>query len=111
MNIVDKIKLLENSFYCKKKQIDKILINSMYNNTFDIAEKMIKEIYDNNIMYVKISNLIEKLYKIKGVTGKVLQLKYENDNITMEKISQILQIPLRTLYRQLKKEGSEYEYL
>ena len=109
-NIVDKIKQLESVIEFNKKQINNILIKSMCCDTYTLADKMIKEIYDNQKRYVKLQNMIDELYKIEGLTGKVLQLKYENYDLTNEKIAEMLGMSQRTLYRQLKQEGEIYEY-
>ena len=109
-NIVDKIKQLESVIEFNKKQINNILIKSMCCDTYTLADKMIKEIYDNQKRYIKLQNMIDELYKIEGLTGKVLQLKYENYDLTNEKIAEMLGMSQRTLYRQLKQEGEIYEY-
>ena len=103
-NIVDKIKQLESVIEFNKKQINNILIKSMCCDTYTLADNMIKEIYDNQKRYIKLQNMIDELYKIEGLTGKVLQLKYENYDLTNEKIAEMLGMSRRTLYRQLNTE-------
>ena len=60
-NIVDKIKQLESVIEFNKKQINNILIKSMCCDTYTFADKMIKEIYDNQKRYIKLQNMIDEL--------------------------------------------------